>query len=217
MTFGRFLAWTRGGDAFEGLAPEVSTDFPAQPAIVSGVSTDSTPARAPSASACEIYREVITEALARGRNAMAIWQDLVDDHGFTARYASVRRFVHSLRETPTGEARVVITTAPGEEGQVDYGEGPMVRDPATGKYKRTRLFVLTLGYSRKAVRLLVWRSSAQVWAELHEQAFRRLGGTVHVIILDNLKEGVLTPDIYDPALSPLFRGARRTPARRRAV
>ena len=24
---------------------------------------------------------------------MAIWQDLVDDHGFTGRYASVKRFV----------------------------------------------------------------------------------------------------------------------------
>jgi Integrase core domain len=99
----------------------------------------------------------------------------------------------------------VITTAPGEEGQVDYGEGPMVRDRGTGKYRRTRLFVLTLGCSRKSVRLLVWRSSAQVWAELHERAFRRLGGTVRVIVLDNLREGVLTPDIYDPALNPLYR------------
>jgi excisionase family DNA binding protein len=54
----------------------------------------------------------------------------------------------------------------------------MVRDRGTGKYRRTRLFVLTLGYSRKSVRLLVWRSSAQTWAELHERAFRRLGGTV---------------------------------------
>ena len=99
----------------------------------------------------------------------------------------------------------MITTAPGEEGQVDYGDGPMVRHPQTGKYRRTRLFVLTLGYSRKAVRLLVWHSSTQVWAELHERAFRRLGGTVRVIVLDNLKEGVLTPDIYDPALNPLYR------------
>jgi transposase len=169
------------------------------------VPTASAPARPPRASASAIYREVTPAAHARGRNAMAIWQDLVDDHGFPARYASVRRFVRSLRDTPTAEARVVITTVPGEEAQVDYGEGPMVRDPATGKYKRTRLFVLTLGYSRKAVRLLVWRSSVQIWAELHEQAFRRLGGTVKVIILDNLKEGVLTPDIYDPALNPLFR------------
>lgn len=58
---------------------------------------------------------------------MAIWQDLVDDHGFSARYASVRRFVAALRGSTPTEARVVITTAPGEEGQVDYGDGPMVR------------------------------------------------------------------------------------------
>jgi hypothetical protein len=113
--------------------------------------------------------------------------------------------VLTLRGASSPEARVVITTAPGEEGQVDYGDGPMVRHPQTGKYRRTRLFVFTLGYSRKAVRLLVWQSSTQVWAELHERAFRRLGGTVRVIVLDNLKEGVLTPDIYDPALNPLYR------------
>jgi transposase len=187
----------------------VSTDPAlANPATSGAVSTDSqgpAPTRAPSASACEPYRELIAEALGRGRNAVAIWQDLVDDHGFPARYASVRRFVLALRGAAPAEARVVITTAPGEEGQVDYGEGPMVRDPATRKYRRTRLFVLTLGFSRKSVRLLVWRSSAQIWAELHERAFRRLGGTVKVIVLDNLGEGVLTPDIYDPILNPLYR------------
>ena len=155
--------------------------------------------------ACEPYRELIVEALGRGRNAMANWQDLVDDHGFPARDASVRRFVSTVRQQPTVEARVVIATAPAEEAQGDYGEGPMVRDPDSGKYRRTRLFVLTLGYSRKAVRLLVQRSSAQVWAQLHERAFRRLGGTVRVVVLDNLKEGVLTPDMYDPAPNPLYR------------
>jgi len=115
----------------------------AKAATRAAVSTDSTPAprpsRAPSASACEPYRELIVEALGRGRNAMAIWQDLVDDHGFTARYASVRRFVVTLRGTSSPEARVVITTAPGEEGQVDYGDGPMVRHPATGNYRRATL------------------------------------------------------------------------------
>ena len=34
------------------------------------------------ASADEHYRELIEQALIRGRNAKAIWQDLVDDHGF---------------------------------------------------------------------------------------------------------------------------------------
>ena len=191
------------------ITTEVSTDSgPSKPAFSEAVSTDAAvpaPTRAPSASACEPYRDLIAEALSRGRNAVAIWQDLVDDHGFSARYASVRRFVLALRGAVPAEARVVITTAIGEEAQVDYGEGPMVRDASTGKYRRVRLFVLTLGYSRKCVRLLTWRSSAQIWAELHERAFRRLGGTVRIIVLDNLGEGVLTPDIYDPALNPLYR------------
>jgi transposase len=91
------------------------------------------------------------------------------------------------------------------EAQVDYGTGPTVRDPQTGKYRRTRLFVMTLGYSRKAVRLLVFRSNTRAWAELHETAFRRLGGSCRVLVLDNLKEAVLTPDIYDPTLNPLFK------------
>ena len=187
----------------------MSTDSgTAKPAATEGVSTDSAwpkPGRAPAASACEPYREVIEEAIARGRNAMAIWQDLVDDHGFTAGYASVKRYLARLRATAPPEARVVIATAPGEEAQVDYGEGPMVMNRETGKYRRTRLFVFTLGYSRKSVRLIVERSSTQIWAELHERAFRRLGGSVRVVVLDNLREGVIGPDTYDPAINPLYR------------
>jgi transposase len=203
---------TDSGPSEPAISGEVSTAPPSKPATTAGVSTDPgrlpwppAPGRAPSASACEPFREVIAKALSRGRNAMAIWQDLVDDHGFRAGYASVKRFVLKLRGSTPIEARVVITTAPGEESQVDYGDGPMVRHAATGKYRRTRLFVMTLGYSRKSVRLLAWKSGAQEWAELHEQAFRRLGGTTRLVVLDNLKEGVLTPDIYDPTLNPLYR------------
>jgi len=167
------------------------------------------PGRSPQASACEPYREAIEQALARRRDGAAIYRDLVDDQGFAAGYASVQRFVRRLRAEGAAlraDAHPVIETAAGEEAQVDYGgDGPMVRDPETGKYRRMRLFVLTLGYSRKSVRLLAWRSSSEVWARLHEQAFRRLGGVPRTIVLDNLKEGVITPDVYDPALNPLYR------------
>ena len=200
---------TDSGESKPTFSGEVSTDSDqAKPATRAEVSTDLAvvprPGRAPSASACEPYRELIERAIERGRNAMAIWRDLVDALGFEARYSSVRRFIQTVRRT-VPEPHAVITTAPGEESQVDYGDGPMVRHPVSGKYRRTRLFVLTLGYSRKSVRLLVWQSSAQVWAELHERAFRRLGGRTRVVVLDNLKEGVLTPDIYDPAVNPLYR------------
>jgi hypothetical protein len=157
-----------------------------------------------SASASEAYRELIALELERGRNAMGIWQDLVDGHGFASSYQSVQRFVRTLRGAVSPEVRVIIETQPGEEAQVDYGTGPMVRDLDSGQYRRTRLFVLTLGYSRKSVRLLVFRSSARVWAELHEKAFRRLGGSTRVVVSDNLREGVLSADIYDPRLNPLY-------------
>jgi transposase len=163
------------------------------------------PSRSPSSSACEAHRDAIELGLSRGRNAKAIWQDLVDTYQFAAGYQSVRRFVQNIRGRETPEARVVIETPAGEEAQVDYGAGPMIRDPQSGKYRRSRLFVLTLGYSRKSVRLLVFRSSSQTWAELHEKAFRRLGGVTRTVVLDNLREGVLAPDIYDPTINPLYR------------
>jgi len=78
-----------------------------------------------SASTCEPYREIIELGLSRDRNAMAIWQDLVSDYGFQGGYQSVRRFAYKLRGTQVPQARAVILTAPGEEGQVDYGSGPM--------------------------------------------------------------------------------------------
>jgi transposase len=156
-------------------------------------------------SACEPFREFIELGLSRGRNAMAIWQDLLAETGFGDGYGTVKRFVRKLRGHRPLEARAVIVTDPGEEAQVDYGTGPMVRDPQSGKYRRTRLFVMTLGYSRKSVRLLTFRSSSRIWAELHEKAFRRLGGSTRIVVLDNLKEGVLVPNIYDPGLNPLYR------------
>jgi transposase len=172
-------------------AKGVITDLPVWP----------TRCRSPAASACEPYREVIERGVAMRRNAMAIWQELFDRHGFAAGYPSVMRFVRKLRGERAREAHPVIVTEPGDEAQVDYGEGPMVRDGATGKYRRTRLFVMTLGCSRKSVRLLAWRSSARTWCELHETAFRRLGGATRIVVLDNLKEGVHAADVYDPALN----------------
>ena len=76
-----------------------------------------------SASACAPYQELIEQALAVKRNAMSIWQQLVDQLGFSGSYQSVKGFVRQLRGNAV-EACCVIETAPGE----DYGgSGVMVR------------------------------------------------------------------------------------------
>lgn len=89
---------------------------PAKPAIE--VTTDSAPpcpGRSPSASACLPFHELIGAGLDRGRNAMGIWQDLVDRAGFPGRYESVKRYVRKLRGARPLEPRAVIMTPAGEE------------------------------------------------------------------------------------------------------
>ncbi|SRR6266545_1746124 len=58
---------------------------------------------------------------------------------------------------------------------------------------------MTLGHSRKSVRLLTWRSSAQIWAGLHEQAFRRLGGAPRVIVHDYVARHIIVI-LFPPSL-----------------
>jgi transposase len=157
-----------------------------------------------STSACEPHRAFITEQLRLRRNYTAIYQDLVDSFGFAAGYNSVKRFAGTVvAKEPAQFDRLEF--APGEEVQVDYGEGAMTRVPGTERYRRPRLFVMTLRYSRRSFRRVIWESSQQNWARLHEQAWRYFGGCCSYVVLDNLKEGVIKPDLYEPELNPVYR------------
>jgi transposase len=154
-------------------------------------------------SACEPHREWIEAQVRLGRNATAIYQDLVDQFGFTQRYNSVKRFCRGLRAREP-EQFDRLEFLPGEEAQVDYGEGAPSLYPGSARYRKPRLFVMTLRYSRRSYRQVVWKSSSEAWAQLHEQAFRYFGGCPQYVVLDNLKEGVITPDIYEPQINRLY-------------
>src|SRR5262250_348269 len=66
-------------------------------AVTTGFGVESTglevenPKRIRSASACEPFREAIELGLSRGRDATAIWQDLVAENGFDGGYQTVKR------------------------------------------------------------------------------------------------------------------------------
>ena len=153
-------------------------------------------------SACEPHRTWIELQVRLSRNAMAIHQDLVEQFSFTHKYNSVKRFVRGLkRKDPEQYDRLEFL--PGEEAQVDYGQGAKTLGDK-GKYLRPRLFVMTLKYSGRSFRKVIWKSGQEAWARLHEEAFRYFGGCPGYVVLDNLKEGVITPDIYEPELNPLY-------------
>jgi transposase len=154
-------------------------------------------------SACGPYRDWIEAQVRLGRNAVSIYQDLVEQQGFQHKYNSVKRFVRRLKAREP-ERFDVLEFMPGEEAQVDYGQGAPTLHPGTGKHKKPYLFVMTLRYSRKSFRKVVWNTNQQVWAKLHEEAFRYFGGCPQYVVLDNLKEGVIRPDFYEPGLNPVY-------------
>lgn len=177
-----------------GLPGQIPPPWPPAPAGGTGVGT--TP------SACEPHRAWIESQLPLGRNAVSIYQDLVERHGFTHAYNSVKRFVARLKAREP-ERFDVLEFLPGEECQVDYGQGALTR-VRPGRYRRPYLFVMTLKYSGKSFRKVVWKTNQETWARLHEEAWRSFGGCCRYTVLDNLREGVISPDLYDPELNPVY-------------
>ena len=156
-------------------------DPPSRPPVYSG-DAEKIPFHA--RSACEPHRQWIEQQVRLGRNAMAIYQDLVERFSFNHKYNSVKRFVRRLKhKAPKQYDRLEFP--PGEEAQVDYGQGALTRGPS-GKYRRPRLFVMTLKYSRRSFRKVVWKSSQETWAKLHEEAFRYFGGCAQYVVAREL-------------------------------
>ena len=125
--------------------------------------------------------------------------DLVADHQFSGSYDAVKRFVRRLAQQTQPPFRR-MERAPGQELQVDFGQGAWVME--NGRRRRPHLFRAVLSYSRKAYSEAVWRQTSESFLRCLENAFRYFGGVTATVVIDNLKAGVLQADWYDPELNP---------------
>ena len=143
-----------------------------------------------------MYRTAITEKLDAGLSLQRIWQDLVEEYGYSASYESVKRFVRTI--APTRRAVGVFHCAPGAEAQVDFFRGAPTLEAATGEWRRPWVFRMTLGHSRHVYEEAVWDQKLATFLRLHERAFRDFGGVPLVVRHDNLKAAVVRACFYDP-------------------
>ena len=151
-------------------------------------------------SACAEFREVIERKLEQGLTAQRIYQDLVDEQGYGGSYYSVRRFVARLVERTELPVRR-LETGPGEEAQIDFGTGAMVRGP-DGSTFRPWAFRIVLSYSRRAYSEVVRRQTSEAFIGALENAFQHFGGAPRRLVIDNLKAVVQRGDWYDPEVHP---------------
>jgi transposase len=147
------------------------------------------------------YLDVINDKLEKGQNARSIYQDLVIANNYTGSYDSVKRFVRKLKQnSPKLFAR--IETPPGEEAQVDFGEGaPTLKND---RFYKPWLFVMILSNSRMSYQEIVWKQDVETFLTCHENAFEFFGGVPKTVKLDNLKSGVLKAHLYEPELNPNY-------------
>jgi transposase len=167
------------------------------------IGSETPPSRSEQDSLCEPFRQLIETKLAAGLTAQRIFQDLVRDHGFAAKYHSVRRFVRRINGgRPLPFRRLECAAA--DEVQVDFGTGAPIVTP-DGKRRRTHVFRMVLSHSRKGYSEAVYRQTTDQFLHCLENAFHHFGGLPKAVVLDNLKAGVETPDWYDPELNPKLR------------
>ena len=129
-------------------------------------------------------------------------QRLLAGEGLNVSERSVNRFIKN-NFANSKKYTVHLTTNPGQEGQVDFGYVGMMRNKE-GNLRKTYAFVMTLSHSRHHYVEFVFSQNQVTWSQLHINAYKFFGGTPLRIILDNLKAGVIKPDIYDPTINETY-------------
>ena len=152
----------------------------------------------------EPLRERVRALHAAGVEGQAIWQLLVEEHGFTGSYSSVKRFLRRLAPSHP-RATIRLEVEPGEEAQVDFGYAGQFLDPESGRMRRAWVFVMTLSFSRHQYAELVFDQTIETWGRLHRAAFEFFGGVPRRIVLDNLRAAIVHAALYDPEVQRSYR------------
>ena len=156
------------------------------------------------------YETEIKELLTRAKQPLklkSVYEVICTKHELWAKssLSSFRRFVisHNLR-SERREITCRIERHPGEEIQVDYAKMGQMTDPVSGKKVTVYAFIGSLASSRHKYIEFVYRQDQVSFAESHAKMFTFFGGVTKIVTLDNLKAGVIKPDLYNPLLNRTY-------------
>jgi len=163
-------------------------------AVIRAAVRASLPKPAPVASSVDAWRADVQSLADKGLTARAVYDRLQLEPVFQGSYSAVKRLLRRLTEEQGAQAEdvaVPVVTVPGQEAQVDFGYAGRLYDPATGRERRTWVFVMVACHSRRMFVRLVFDQKTETWLSLHEQAFVFFGGVFEVLVPDNTRRAVL--------------------------
>ncbi len=121
-------------------------------------------------------------------------------------YSSFKRFVrtHAL-ELHSERMTCRIEVAPAEEIQIDYARITTIFDRREERRRTLFAFIGTLSHSRMKYVELTFAQDQMSFACSHIRMYEFFGGVPTRTVIDNLKSGVITPDLYEPAFNRTYR------------
>jgi len=120
-------------------------------------------------------------------------------------YTSFKRFVKTHRIAIVPDRTTCrIEVKPASQLQVDYCKSGLLYDPTSRKRRTVYAFLGTLSFSRHKYVEFVFRQNQQSFVQSHVRMFDWFRGVPKTIAIDNLKAGIIKPDLYDPKLNRAY-------------
>lgn len=155
---------------------------------------------------CNALHEEIKAGLATNTLA-TVHQRLRDEAGLGVSESTLRRYADVALADEMLLSKVTIRKddpPPGEEGQVDYGKLGLVFDPDSGRRRVLWAFVFVLSFCRHMFVRPTFKMDQAEWVAAHVAAAEFFGGLPRRLVPDNLKTGVIKPDLYDPKINRAY-------------
>jgi transposase len=119
---------------------------------------------------------------------------------------SYSRFSHVLseRSKPIVVPSLRLDHEPAQRVQIDFADGPLLKDPKTGAMRKTQLFCAVLPFSSYTYAEIVFDQKLTTFIGCHQRMWAFFGGVTPYVIVDNLKSGVKQAHRYDPDVNPTY-------------
>ena len=119
-------------------------------------------------------------------------------------YPSFKRFYRTHCEPPERKSTCRIETGPGDLVQIDYAKMGLLFVPGLNRRRNLYAFIATLAHSRHKFVEFTFKQDRMSFTASHVRMFEFFGGVPSRLGFDNLKAGVIKPDLYDPELNRTY-------------
>jgi transposase len=149
------------------------------------------------------WAEIHAELRRKGVTLSLLWveyrQEHPDGYGYSQFCNKYQAWARRLKTTMRQQHKA------GEKLFVDYaGQTVPVVERQTGEIRPAQLFVAVLGASSYTYAEAHWSQDLPNWIGAHVRTLAFLGGVPEVVVPDNLKAGVKSPNRYEPDLNPTY-------------